>query len=194
MYRTTICALSYINIISIHITYNAADIANYIFTVIIGITKICSDSFPHKVISKTSAGCHNVAAVINAVSNGIMRSSFVSIITNTAAKITCYAAYIMRAADFVFLISCICNIGVNSTANYTAYITSIIKIIASLLSAAYIASISYIFYCTTVRRTTSNTTDVSNIYIYRNNTVIKRAASRKIIFIRYICMIIIFIC
>ena len=122
MYRTTICALSYINIISIHITYNAADIANYIIAVIIISTIICSDGFSSKSFIITCAGCHNVAAVINAVCNSII---FRSITIAAVAKIPRYTANIMRTADFVFTVSSIGNIGINSTANNAAYIAAL---------------------------------------------------------------------
>ena len=188
MYSSTVCTAGNFYTLTLHITNNTANIAyDKIFIATLTYT------FHNKSFAIMCAGSHNIAAVVNSFINSTI-----------TAKVTYYTADIMRTAYFVFAVSCISNICINSTANNAAYITgSIIFIIISLViyifciitfAAAYIASISYIFYCTTVRRTTGNTTNVSNIYIYRNNTVIKRDASRKLVYIRYICMIIIFIC
>ena len=142
MYCTTISTAGYINIIAIHITYNATNIT-YDECFITSIT--ASHMLSHKIISKTSTGSHNIAAVINTAIN----STF-------SAKVTSYTANIMCSAHLVFAVSCISNVGIFCTPHNTAYITGcIIDMISSILlicvsSAIDIASISYIFYCAAI--------------------------------------------
>ena len=135
---TTVSTAGYINIISIKVTDYTAHIANNcFFCPCISRTYL----FFYKTIFITCAGSHNIAAIVNTVSNSIMRSIFISAITFSTTKIPCYTANIMRAAHFVFSVSCVGNISINSTANNTANITGVIVVIISTLTAAYIAGI-----------------------------------------------------
>ena len=98
----------------------------------------------------------------------------------------------MCAAHFVFTVSCIANISINSTSNNTAYITScIIFILISITickflaffiaTTAYIAAVSYIFNVTffinsairlnSIICFTGNTTNISNINFSSNYTI-----------------------
>lgn len=135
MYCTTVSTAGYINIISIKVTDYTAHITNNCF--------FCpcisrAHLFCYKTTGIACAGSHNIAAIINAVSNSIIRRT---VIITAVAKISRYTADIMRAAHFVFTVSSIGNIGINSTANNTANITGIVKIIAVLFAAAYITGI-----------------------------------------------------
>ena len=131
---TTVCTAGYINIIAVHITNYATHIANNSF-----FTTSTATAYPflHKTTGIACTGSHNVAAVINTVSNSIILRTIIATVT----KITGYAANIMRAADFVFLISCIGNIGINSFTDNATNIACIIIIIAVLLAAADVSCI-----------------------------------------------------
>ena len=173
MYGTSVSTTSYINIVTVHVTNYAANITYNKFFCLILITG--SDNFRYKTITVTCAGSHNVAAVINAPINSI----FNIIVNITIAKITGNAAYIMCAAHFVFFVSCVGNISINSTANNAANITCIIIIITSLFTTAYVTAVSYIFNFTffinsaiSLNRIicfTGNTANISNINIYLGN-------------------------
>ena len=142
MYCTTVTTSGYIYIISIHITSNTTDITYNKFFCLIFING--SDNFRYKTTTFTCAGSHNVAAVINAPINSI----FDTIVIITITKITGYTANIVCAAHFVFFVSCVGNISINSTANNAANIACIIIIITSLFTATYITAVSYIFNVT----------------------------------------------
>ena len=167
MYCTTVATSGYIYIVSIHITSNTTDITYNKFFCLIFING--SDNFRFKTTTVTRAGSHNVAAVINAPINSI----FDTVVIITIAKITGYAANVMCAAHFIFSVSCVGNIGIDSTANNAANITCIIIIITSLFATAYITAVSYIFNFTffinsaiSLNRIvcfTGNTTYISNI-------------------------------
>ena len=173
MYGTSVSTTSYINIVTVHVTNYAANIANNKFFCLSIASR--SNNFFYKIIIKPCTSSHNIAAVINASINSI----FNIIVNITIAKITGNATYIMCATHFVFFVSCISNISVNSTANNAANITCIIIIITSLFTTAYVTAVSYIFNFTffinsaiSLNRIicfTGNTANISNINIYLGN-------------------------
>ena len=161
MYCTTIATCCYKNIIAIHISNYAANIAyNKTFIWI----SYRTYQFFDKSITVTCTGSHNIAAIINA---GIYSINFISIIG--VAKITGYTANIVCSTNSIFFICCIINISIFCTSNYAAYITgSIINILFAILSicwsiTANICRVCYVFNSTIIWSGTGNTTYISNI-------------------------------
>ena len=164
MYGTSVSTTSYINIVTVHVTNYAANIANNKFFCLSIASR--SNNFFYKIIIKPCTSSHNIAAIIYTISNSIIRR-ILSIIT--IAKIPCHATYIMCTTHFIFTVCCVSNIGIKSTTNNTAYIARIVIIIIFLLATAYITGISYILNFTNIIDSiicfTCNTAYISYIYI-----------------------------
>ena len=166
MYITTVTAILNICIITSYVAGNTAHIAN-MESFLRTAGPIFTNSFSYPVIAISCAGGHNITTAILAVLDSI--GCIISTIRTT--KVPSNTTYIMSAANIIFLINRITDIGVFSAAHYAAHITGIIEIIAALLGACHIAAVLYILYFAAAAAA-GNAACIGNLYFFFANIIL----------------------
>ena len=149
-----------INTISIHIACNAAHVPDDGFF-LSGIP--CSDPLFYEATVFPRTGGQNIAAAVDTGRNG----SF-------PAEIAGDTAYIVRAADVIFLIGGIGNTGIHCTPDDAAHVASRVVGIAvfCVSAAAYIAGILYVGNLASAGSRTGNAACIGNIDRFRPHAII----------------------